>query len=317
MITVRVAKKITEAQDVAVFELADANGADLPPFSAGSHIDVEIKPGLLRQYSLCNNPRERNRYVIGVLKEPAGRGGSAAMHALTEGQQLLISEPRNHFELEGSATKTLLFAGGIGITPLLCMAERLAAIGADFQMHYATRSRERMAFYDRILAAGFRDKVQLHFDDGDAAQRLDLQQALGAAKPGVHVYVCGPSGFIDAVLKAAAAQGYGEAEVHREYFNADAAQTFAAAGAFQVKLASSGQVFDIPPDVTILEVLRTNGIQVPTSCEQGVCGTCLTRVLEGIPEHRDVYLTNKERSKNNVFTPCCSRSKTPLLVIDM
>lgn len=168
--TVKVARKTIETEDIAVYELADPTGADLPPFSAGAHIDVEVAPGLVRQYSLCNNPTERSRYVIGVLKDPATRGGSAALHEVAESHNLRISEPRNHFELEHSAARTLLFAGGIGVTPILSMAEHLAAIGADFVMHYGARSVSRMAFRERILSSPFADKVHLHFDDGDAAQ---------------------------------------------------------------------------------------------------------------------------------------------------
>lgn len=316
-ITLRVARKSHEAEDIVVLELADPSGGDLPAFSAGAHIDVEVAPGLVRQYSLCNNPTERDRYVIGVLKDPATRGGSAAVHELVEGQEVRISEPRNHFELEHGAQRTVLFAGGIGVTPILCMAERLAAIGADFEMHYGARSRARMAFYDRIKASSFADKAHLHFDDGDEAQKLDIDAALGAAGPGTHIYVCGPGGFIDFVLKSAAAKGFPDAQVHREYFTVDTEAMFAEGGAFQVKLASSGKVFDIPPDQTVMDVLRDNGVDVPASCEQGVCGTCLVRVIEGVPEHRDYYLTNEERDRNDQFLPCCSRSKTPVLVLDL
>jgi vanillate monooxygenase ferredoxin subunit len=317
LMTVKVARKIAEAEDIAVFELADPTGADLPPFSAGSHIDVEAAPGLVRQYSLCNNPSERSRYVIGVLKDPGTRGGSAAMHQIAEGQDIRISEPRNHFELEHSARRTVLFAGGIGVTPILCMAERLAAIGADFEMHYGARSLDRCAFHDRIAASSFADKVHFHFDDGDDSQKLNIDAALGQPDPGTHIYVCGPTGFIDFILKSAAAKGFPDSQVHREYFTVDTTEMFAEGGPFQVKLSSTGQVFDVPADRTVMDVLRDHDVDLPTSCEQGVCGTCVTRVLDGVPEHRDYYLTNEEREKNDQFTPCCSRSKTPLLVIDL
>lgn len=317
LMTVKVARRTLEAEDILVFELADPSGSDLPPFSAGSHIDIEVKPGLTRQYSLCNNPSERSRYVVGVLKDPASRGGSLAMHEIQEGQDLKISEPRNHFELDGSAKRTILFGGGIGVTPILCMAERLAAIGADFEMHYGARSKSRCAFYDRIQASSFADKVHFHFDDGDAAQKLDIDAALGEAAPGTHVYVCGPGGYIDFVLKSAEAKGFTEAQLHREYFTVDTTEMFAPGGAFQVKLASTGQVFDIPENATVMDVLADHGIDLPVSCAQGVCGTCLTRVLEGVPEHRDLYLTKEEQERGDQFMPCCSRSKTPMLVIDL
>ncbi|EJL35868.1 flavodoxin reductase family protein [Caulobacter sp. AP07] len=317
LMTVKVTRKNIEAEDIAVFELADPTGGDLPPFSAGSHIDVEVRAGLVRQYSLCNNPSERSRYVIGVLKDPRSRGGSAGMHEIGEGQDLRISEPRNHFQLEHSAQRTLLFAGGIGVTPILCMAERLSALGADFEMHYCARSRARCAFHDRIRASTFAEKVHFHFDDQGQAHALDIDAVLGEPCLGTHVYVCGPTGYIDLVLRSAAAKGYADRQVHREYFSADPEAMFAEGGAFQIKISSTGQVFDIPADATVTDVLRDAGVDLPTSCAQGVCGTCITRVLDGVPEHRDFYLTNEEREKNDQFTPCCSRSKTPMLVIDV
>jgi vanillate O-demethylase ferredoxin subunit len=317
LMTVTVASKVAEAEDIAVFELADPSGGALPPFSAGSHIDVEVAPGLVRQYSLCNNPVERGRYVIGVLKDPATRGGSAGMHAINQGASIRISEPRNHFALEPSAQRSVLLAGGIGITPLLCMAERLDHIGADFVMHYCSRSPSRTGFRARIAAAPYARRAHFHFDDGDPAQKLDIDAALGSASADTHVYVCGPSGFIDFVLAAAAARGFAATNVHREYFTAASPAGASEPGAFQVKVASTGKVIDVPPERSILDVLRDVGVELPSSCEQGVCGTCLVRVLEGVPDHRDCFLTNEERAQGDQLTPCCSRSKTALLVLDL
>ena len=316
LITVTVASKVIEAEDIAVFEFADAAGGDLPPFSAGSHIDVEVAPGLVRQYSLCNNPAERHRYMIGVLKDPASRGGSTRMHALTEGAYTRISTPRNHFALHPAANRSVLLAGGIGVTPLLCMADRLAHIGADFDMHYCSRSAARTGFRERLGSSSYADRVHFHFDDGDAAQKLDIDAALGSPDAGKHVYVCGPAGFIDFVLKAAAAKGFADANVHREYFAAST--DFLENGeAFKIQLSSSGQVLDVPADRTILDVLRDIDIELPSSCEQGVCGTCLVRVLQGVPDHRDCFLDDAERAKGDQLTACCSRSKTPVMVLDL
>ena len=315
LLTVIVAAKIAEAEDIAAFELTGPGG-ELPAFSAGAHIDVEVAPGLLRQYSLCNNPRERSRYVIGVLKEPASRGGSTGMHALTPGASIKISAPRNHFALEPTATRSVLLAGGIGVTPLLCMAEHLSDIGADFELHYCSRSPSRAGFGARIAASPYAKRVHFHFDDGAAAQKLDIDAALGSPAPGVHLYVCGPSGFIEFVLKAAAAKGFADANVHREYFSAGTAP-LPEGSAFQVKISSSGKVIDIPAERSVLETLRDAGIELSASCEQGVCGSCLTGVLEGTPDHRDLFLTDDERLKGNQFTPCCSRSKSPMLVLDL
>ena len=316
-INVRVERKTQEALDICSFELVDTSGKPLPAFSAGSHIDVSLPDGVTRQYSLCNDPQESHRYLIGVLKDPATRGGSKAMHELVNvGDTLTISAPRNHFPLAHEAAYSLLLAGGIGVTPILCMAERLAIAGSSFEMHYATRSRERTAFYNRISRSGFAAKVQFHFDDGDEAQKLKLPALLATPQAGTHLYVCGPKGFMDAVLATARASGWPQAQIHFEYFGAEVPGK-ADDGSFEVRLASSGKIVLIPKDQTVTEALAQAGVEILTSCEQGVCGTCITRVLEGEPDHRDLYFTPEEQAKNDQFTPCCSRSKSPLLVLDL
>jgi vanillate monooxygenase ferredoxin subunit len=312
----RIARKTREATDIVGLELSPVEGEHFPAFSAGSHIDVEIRPGLIRQYSLCNDPTEQHRYQLGVLRDPVSRGGSIAVHdELVEGQVIRISAPRNHFALV-PARRSLLFAGGIGVTPILCMAERLAQIGADFEMHYCSRSPERTAFVDRIRRSAFTRRVHFYFDDGEPAQRLDLSAVLGPPDTDTQLYVCGPGGFIDFVATTAKARGWPAAQIHFEYFAGQAIDT-SGDGSFQVKLASSGKVLTVPADKTVVRVLAENGVEVPTACEQGVCGTCLTRVLAGEPEHRDSFLTDEERARNDQFTPCCSRAKSPLLVLDL
>jgi vanillate O-demethylase ferredoxin subunit len=317
---VRVARKTTEAEGIVTLELAAQDGKALPAFSAGSHIDVHLphsSGGLIRQYSLCNDPQETHRYLIGVLLDAASRGGSRAVHEqVKEGDALTISAPRNHFALAHEAKQHLLLAGGIGITPLLCMAERLQATGADFALHYAARAPERTAFRQRIAAAPFASRVQFHYDNGDAAQKLNLDALLKQATPGVHLYVCGPKGFMDAVLNQARATGWPEAQLHYEFFGAEVTAQEGDAS-FEVQLASSGRVVVIAKDQTVVQALTAAGVDVMISCEQGVCGTCLTRVLEGVPDHRDSYLTPEEQAANDQFTPCCSRSKTPRLVLDL
>jgi len=311
-----VAARHDEALDICSFELAAADASPLPAFSAGAHIDVHLANGLVRQYSLCNHPAERHRYLIGVLKDPASRGGSSSLHQQLEvGTRLRISEPRNLFALEHAARRSLLFAGGIGITPLLSMAEQLAHSGADFQLHYCARSAQRAAFVQRLQASPFAERVSLHFDEQpDTA--LDIAQALAGPRDDVHLYVCGPGGFMQHVLDNARAQGWKEQCLHREYFSA-APIDHSADASFAVKLASSGQVFQVPADRSVVQVLQDQGIEVPISCEQGICGTCLTRVLEGVPEHRDLFLTEDEQARNDQFTPCCSRARSPLLVLDL
>jgi len=316
-LSVKVISKVQEAVDIVSLELASVDGQPLPAFSAGSHIDVQVRPdGLIRQYSLLNDPAEQNRYVIGVLRDPASRGGSVAVHdAIKVGDILQISEPRNHFGLV-QAKRTVLLAGGIGVTPILCMARRLSRTDADFEMHYCARSRERTAFHDAIKASDFADKVHFHFDDAADEQKLKLDTVIATPDSDTHIYVCGPTGFIDYVLSTAKKLGWADAQVHREYFGA-AEQDTSGDTTFQVKVASTGQVFDVPAGTSITKVLDDNGVFIPVSCEEGVCGTCLTRVLEGTPDHRDLYLTDAEHAANDQFTPCCSRSKSPMLVLDI
>lgn len=316
MIPAKILHKKVEATGILSFELMRSDGAALPPFSAGSHIDVHLPGGLIRQYSLCNDPAEQLHYRIAVLRDPASRGGSVAMHdALEEGDIITISEPRNHFRLV-RAKKTLLFAGGIGITPLLCMARRLNTMDADFALHYCTRSADRTAFREEITASEFAANVQFHHDDGVAHQKLDLPALIAQPEPGTHVYVCGPTGFIDWVVQTASQQGWPGDQVHVEYFGASPHDT-TGNKPFQVKLASSGALYDIPADKSVAQALQEHGVGIPVSCEQGVCGTCVTGVLEGECDHRDLYFTDQEKSLHDQFTPCCSRARGNLLVLDL
>jgi vanillate O-demethylase ferredoxin subunit len=315
-IEVRVAGKACEAEAICSYELVRIDGAPLPPFDAGAHIDVHLGGNLVRQYSLCNPPGETHRYQIGVLRDADSRGGSQAMHDhIDTGSVLQISAPKNHFPLV-EARRTLLLAGGIGVTPILAMAEALAAKGAAFELHYSARSPERAAFKERLGAPHFAGQVHFHYDSGDAAQKLDLAGLLAAPDPGTHLYVCGPQGFIDHVLGSAKRLGWPAAQLHVEYFSAAAVDT-SGDGAFDVKLASSGKLVTIPAGKSVIKVLAEQGVEIPYSCEEGVCGTCLTRVLEGVPEHRDMYLTEEEQAANDQFTPCCSRAKTKVLVLDL
>ena len=314
---VRVAARELEALDICSFELVSADGSSLPPFSAGSHIDVHLTGGLIRQYSLCNDPGESHRYLIAVLRDPASRGGSQAMHDQVEvGQILTISAPKNHFPLVQDARHSLLLAGGIGVTPILCMAQRLACVGAGFEMHYCSRSRSRTAFVNRIDHAAFAQQVHFHFDDGAPDQKIDLPSLLSKPQAGTHLYVCGPKGFMDAVLSAARSAQWPESQIHFEFFGAEV-QTADTDTSFEVELASSGRVVVVAKDQTVIHALTEAGVDVLTSCEQGLCGTCLTRVLSGTPDHRDQYLTPDERATNDQFLPCCSRSKSARLVIDL
>lgn len=319
-LTVKVAGKRQVAQDVVCLELVDPEGRPLPAFSPGAHIDVHLPGGFIRQYSLLNDSRQRARFQIGVLRELPSRGGSAAVHErVHEGDLLRISLPRNRFPL-APAGRSLLFAGGIGVTPLLCMARHLRAIDAEFELHYSSRSRARAAFLDEVLGPDLADQTRVHFDD-EPQTALDAQAVLAAADAQTHVYVCGPSGYIDFIRDQARAAEVDETRIHFERFALDEDQRPAAPGAgdvaFQVQLASTGEVFDIPADETVTSALDRQGVFIPVSCEEGICGTCLTGVSEGVPEHRDSYLTEAEHAANDQFTPCCSRARTSRLVLDL
>lgn len=318
MIEVIVTRKEREADGIVSFELRRADGAPLPPFSAGSHVDVHVGRGIIRQYSLWNPSRETDRYRIGILREEHSRGGSVAMHDRVQvGDKLTISEPRNHFPLSREARRSILFAGGIGVTPILCMADRLSHIGADFEMHYCARTQGRMAFVELLKDAPYAGQVHFHLDDGPPDQKLVAESVLGAQTQGTHIYVCGPGGFMSYILDTAKRLGWPSEQVHREYFAAAPVASPTVDGSFEVQIASTGKCITIPAGEPVTRVLQAHGIEIPVSCESGVCGTCITRVLEGTPDHRDSILSDEERAENNQFTPCCSRSMTPCLVLDL
>lgn len=314
LLKVRVASKIDAAQDIVAFDLQAQDGSTLPPFDAGAHIDVHLPNGLVRQYSLCNDPREQERYRICVLRDPSTRGGSAAMHDLVHaGDELTISSPRNLFALVDGDHDSLLLAGGIGVTPILAMAWHLHAKGARFQMHYFTRSRDRTAFHDDLHVAPFSRSAALWFDDA-SAERPSVPDLLRSASPATHVYACGPAGFLDYVTRSALETGLAPDHLHIEAFGA---APMAPGDPFDVRLRHSGRTIRVAAEQTVVEALAAHGVMIPISCEQGICGTCLTRVCSGIPDHRDQYLTDEEHARNDQFTPCCSRSLTPILELDI
>lgn len=316
LLKVRVVSKWMEATDICGLELAAVDGA-LPGFSAGSHIDLHLPNGDIRPYSLVGNLFDRERYILGVLREKASRGGSAYIHERVEpGDVIEISQPRNLFPLTPSATHSVLIAGGIGITPIIAMAHQLAADGSSFELHYFSRSHERAAFLGRLHETDFVDAVSLHFDTDHGDGAPPLNAAIPAPAPGTHLYVCGPMGFIDAVLGLAAASGYAAECLHAELFSARPKMHDGDTGFF-VRLARSGRLVLVPPDRTIVEALADVGVSIKTSCAQGMCGVCATRVIEGIPDHRDLYFRPEEHDRNDIITPCCSRSKSGLLILDI
>jgi vanillate O-demethylase ferredoxin subunit len=313
---VRVARRITLAEDILGLTLAPLNGTPLPAATAGAHIDLTLPNGLVRQYSLVSAD-EREGYQIGILLDPASRGGSASAHRdIAEGDVLSISAPRNLFPLVAGATRSLLFAGGIGITPMIAMADALHAAGADFTLYYCARTARRAAFTEGLAHAPYAEQVHHHFDDAAADQRLDARAVLAHPAPDTHLYVCGPNGFMDHIIDSARALGWAEDNIHLERFAAPTIDT-GDDGGFDLELAATGRTVRVAPDQSAAEALRAAGIEVPLSCEQGICGTCLTPVIDGTPDHRDMYLTEAEKAANTCFTPCCSRALGGRLVIDL
>ena len=328
MLRVRVHAARAEACDVVSLDLRPEGGGELPAFTAGSHIDVEVPvpggPALMRQYSLSNDSAERHRYVIGVGRDATSRGGSAFLHdAIRAGDTLRISAPRNNFALDESAAHSVLVAGGIGVTPLLAMARRLAALGKAWTLYYCVRTPARAAFIDTLLSlaasAGGQGRVVTVFDGMPGTAMLDLDAVVSGAPAGSHFYCCGPGPMLKAFEAATA--GCDNGHVHVEWFAAPAPAlapaTTSGDGNFTVQLKRKNRSFKVPAGQSILDVLLDAGIDCDYSCREGLCGTCETRVLAGEPEHRDpVFASKKEPPKDRLFI-CVSRCKGSELVLDL
>jgi vanillate O-demethylase ferredoxin subunit len=313
----RIASRREVAQDICAFEIEATGGAMLPPVEAGAHIDVHVG-GFVRPYSLLDGPSPKpGRYRIAVLRSAASRGGSEAVHALLrEGSVLRISAPRNHFPLRPDGAFSVLMAGGIGITPIMSMARALHAEGSPFVLHYCARSRRHMAFGDDLLRSPFAPAVRLHADD-EPQSAFDAARALADPPPGARLYVCGPQGFMDHVLRTAQAAGWDAHRLHHESFQPAAVAAPGGNRAFELIAVRSGKRTVVGAAETALQALVRCGVQVAASCEQGVCGTCLTPVLEGAVDHRDSFLTAEEQARNDQFLPCCSRAEGERLAVDL
>ncbi|WP_321897512.1 PDR/VanB family oxidoreductase [Burkholderia cepacia] len=305
-----------EANGIRSYELAREDSDVLPAYEPGAHVAVHLGNGITRQYSLYDEPGVRDTYRIAVLKDPASRGGSRFLHdEVAVGDRLQVSGPYNHFPMAAEATSSLLIAGGIGITPILSMAYRLHRDGKPFELHYCARNVHDAAFVELLQKeVAFSDHVRLWFDGGDPRNGVDVQALLADVVSGRHVYCCGPGGLMNAVERAAS--HWPDGTVHFERFAA-AAPTDAENAPFRVFLHRSGVELEVPADKSILQVLKHAGFSVDTVCEQGVCGACLTDVVDGVPEHRDHILTDDEKCANDVIAVCCSRSKSPRLVLDL
>ena len=299
------------ARDTSIYELTNVAGTPLPPYAPGAHIDLHLPNGIVRQYSLLEPEPSGESYSIAVKRDPASRGGSRSVHEeLRVGQTLTISAPRNNFPLVENASHVILLAGGIGITPIWCMAQRLHKLGRSWALHYACRSRADMAFLDALAEMG---KAHFHFDDENQGKVLDVGSIVAAARPDAHLYCCGPTPMLQAFEQATAS--WPRAQVHVEYFTPKPQP--AKKGGFVVELARSGQEFVIPEGESILQVLLNAGVDVDYSCELGICGACEQRVLAGTPEHRDAILSEEEQAANTRVMICCAGCKSERLVLDL
>jgi ferredoxin-NADP reductase/nitrite reductase/ring-hydroxylating ferredoxin subunit len=309
-----VKRKWQTATGITAFELAALDGKHLPTFQPGAHIDVHLPNGLSRQYSITNGPGELLSYTIAVKRELASKGGSEAMvDTVREGDVLAISEPRNNFPLRRDTVRTVLIAGGIGITPILSMARFLAKSDLPYELHYIVRAEDQIAFRDQIDALG--SNVTLHVGLPRDAIAQTISKTLGTHTFAQHVYICGPGSLLETVRSTAADLGWPDEAVHYEYFRND--RVIDDSSAFEIELARSAMTLHVPSGKTVMEVMREAGLQISSSCEQGACGTCLTGVMEGTPDHQDVYLNASEKRANNCMMTCVSRSLTPRLVLDI
>jgi phthalate 4,5-dioxygenase reductase subunit len=299
------------AEGIVLFEMRNGDGSDLPAFTCGAHVSVRTPSGLIRKYSLCNDPAERDRYVIGVRREADGRGSASLIDDAKVGHELLVSMPRNDFKLVKSPAGYIFIAGGIGITPIMSMIRHLKSTGGGrFKLYYLTRSPEVTAFRDELNGPEFRGQVVIHHDGGVPEKAFDLWPVLENPK-GQHVYCCGPRALMETVRDMTG--HWSSSAVHFEAFNEPPRAT-PDDRPFKVRLARSGDIIEVPVGTTILEALRGHGLEVPSSCESGTCDTCRTTLLGGEADHRDLILAEHEKADNILV--CVSRARSDELVLD-
>ena len=315
---VRVDALREEAHGVRSFSISRLDGLPFDGYDPGAHIDVTSPSGITRQYSLCGDPACVNSHVFAVKKEEQSRGGSRSLHEeVTVGTELSVGAPRNLFRLEESADEHILIGAGIGITPLLSMAYRLLARNARFTLHYFARSEVHAAFMTLLTRAPFDQHVKLHVGVERETLRAELDACVRDAGTNTHVYTCGPAPFMDVVVEIAETRVPAEA-IHLERFKAEpTTATGASLDCFDVRVASTGQTVRVDEKTSIVDALASIGIEVDTSCGEGVCGTCMVDVVSGEPEHRDHCLSKAERASNSVICCCISRSRSPVLVLDL
>lgn len=307
-----VSDKCSGADGVALLQLRKPDGTDLPSWTPGAHIDLELTSDITRQYSLCGSPADRDTWRIGVLREPASRGGSLHVHdTLAVGDTVRVRGPRNHFELTESENY-LFIAGGIGITPIITMVAEAERRGAGWSLAYGGRSRDSMAFVDELVSRYPGNTTVVPQDEKGL---LDLDDLLGTARVGTAVYCCGPGPLLDAVTERAG--HWPEGSVHLERFRSDTLDRPTPDASFEVELSVSGRTVTVHPDESVLDAVTNSGVQVLSSCREGTCGTCETAVLAGTVDHRDTLLTEEERGANDTMMICVSRSTGPRLVLEL
>ena len=315
-IVVRVRKRRREVNNIVAIEFEACSGDDLPPFTAGAHIDLLLPSGLIRQYSLCSDPQDRKTYRIAVLLEPESRGGSREVHTLAVGQELAISAPRNHFPLAEVQDSAILIAGGIGVTPIMVMAQTLQQRGVPFAFHYLTRSRAMTSFRKELQSSDFSASLHLRHDDEDGlASTAELQTRIGPPEAGRHLYICGPRPLITACESVAKDLGWQDDAIHVEHFKAS--HDPIVGNPVTLHLAQRGLTVEVPGDRTLANALADAGVDVPVACEQGICGTCVVKVLSGTPDHRDSFLSQEEHERGDCMALCCSRALTQALTLDL
>lgn len=315
-LAVRIRQRRREVNNIVGIELEACGGEVLLGFSAGSHIDIVLPSGLIRQYSLCSVPERPDIYCIAVLLEAESRGGSREVHALAIGQELAISPPRNNFPLADHHESAVLMAGGIGVTPIMTMARSLHRQGVPFAFHYLTRSRALTAFRKELQGAGYGLSLHLRHDEDDGIAKLaELEERIGPPGKDRHLYVCGPQPLIHVAVAAARQAGWSEEAIHVEHFKAPGDPV--AGKPVTLRLAKSGITVEVPGYRTLAKALSDAGVSVPVSCEQGICGTCIVGVIAGTPDHRDSFLSPAEREEGNCMAMCCSRALTLALTLDL
>lgn len=316
MFKVRVAEVLEETSNIKSFRLQRADGAPFDPYPAGAHIDVVGPTAVVRQYSLCSPPDDLDDYVVAVKLEPESRGGSQALHHHVEvGHELEISAPRNLLSVAEGADRHILVAAGIGVTPMISIAYHLHRAGEEFELHYFARSREEAAFCELLeKRSGFGERVNFHFGLQRDQQPAVLDGAFASLSAASHVYTCGPQGFMERVRDSATTV-IPEDNIHIEHFQAGEPVDTDGDTPFEVEL--DDEVYEVPVGQSIVQVLASNGVEVDTSCQEGICGTCIMGVLKGEPDHRDQCMSSSEKKANDQIAACVSRSKSPRLVLEL